>query len=132
MKISTVFLGLAIFLLGTAGGCRIAAEEPLKPPPVPIQVSSAVIEAQLMPRSFPLTGSLVANQQADVADLVKAVLKGIILAVVCKANPVQQVRHGQEQSGHAQGHVVIGDGCRQVGFAAAVAAGKHDPGPSWV
>ena len=67
MKIPTVFLGLTIFLLGTAGGCRIAAEEPLKPPPVPIQVSSAVIEAQPMPRSLPLTGSLVANQQADIA-----------------------------------------------------------------
>jgi membrane fusion protein, multidrug efflux system len=56
---------LLLFALGS--GCRAPAGEPLKPPPASIQVTSAVIATRPMPRSLPLTGSLVANQQADVA-----------------------------------------------------------------
>jgi membrane fusion protein, multidrug efflux system len=65
---STSLTAAVVLLLGVAGaGCRPSAAEPLKPPPATIQVASAVIATRPMPRSLPLTGSLVANQQADIA-----------------------------------------------------------------
>ena len=62
-------LTYACILLVPAVGtsCRPTAEKPLKPPPAAIQVATAVIATRPMPRSLPLTGSLVANQQADIA-----------------------------------------------------------------
>ncbi len=58
---------LALAALVALAGCRKAKEEPLAPPPPAIQVTAAPAQARPMPRSLPLTGALIANQQADVA-----------------------------------------------------------------
>jgi membrane fusion protein (multidrug efflux system) len=67
MNINSLPSALALILLAAGAGCRSRTEEPLKPPPAAIQVETAVITTRSMPRSLPLTGSLVAAQQADVA-----------------------------------------------------------------
>jgi membrane fusion protein (multidrug efflux system) len=43
------------------------AEPPAAPPPPAIHVTTTVVKAQPMPHDLPLTGSLVANQQSEVA-----------------------------------------------------------------
>ena len=49
-------------------GCKKSSAEPQGPPPrAPIHVETAVVEARPMPRWLTLTGSLVANQQSDLA-----------------------------------------------------------------
>jgi membrane fusion protein, multidrug efflux system len=63
----TGLLLLGIILLAAGAGCHPSDGEPLKPPPAAIQVATEVITTRPMPRTFPLTGSLVANQQADCA-----------------------------------------------------------------
>ena len=67
MNINSLPSALALILLAISAGCRSRSEEPLKPPPVAIQVVTSVVTTRPMPRSFPLTGSLVAAQQADIA-----------------------------------------------------------------
>ena len=47
--------------------CHESVAAPMAPLPPSIHVQSSVVEAKPMPRGLPLSGSLVANQQADVA-----------------------------------------------------------------
>jgi len=58
---SALFAGVVI------GGCRGNAEEQKKTETAAIEVVQGVVEAIEMPRTLPLTGSLIANQQSDVA-----------------------------------------------------------------
>jgi membrane fusion protein (multidrug efflux system) len=67
MNSNSLTSALVLILLAAGAGCHSHTEEPLKPPPAAIQVVTAVITTRPMPRSLPLTGSLVANQQADIA-----------------------------------------------------------------
>ncbi|WP_224362312.1 efflux RND transporter periplasmic adaptor subunit [Hyalangium versicolor] len=57
--------GLALLLLGACN--RQAAEPPMTPPPPAIHVETVTVSPHPMPRALPLTGSLVSNQQSDVA-----------------------------------------------------------------
>ena len=57
----------ALLALTVIGGCRGNAQEQQKPQIQAIQVVQGVVESLEMPRSLPLTGSLTANQQSDVA-----------------------------------------------------------------
>ena len=67
MNSNSLTSSIVLILLVAGVGCRSRTEELLKPSPAAIEVVTAVITTRPMPRSFPLTGSLVADQQADVA-----------------------------------------------------------------
>lgn len=63
-------LAIALFALLASGAlaCRGRAQEPpLAPLPPAVHVDAVAAEQRPMPRSLPLTGTLVANRQADVA-----------------------------------------------------------------
>ena len=66
MKTNHWIRWVVIVLLAVAG-CRPTAGESAKSASTPIRVSSAIIETRPMPNVLPLTGTLVANQQSDVA-----------------------------------------------------------------
>ena len=66
MRINNFIPWVVIVLLFVAG-CKSTAGEPVKSASAPIQVRSAIIETRPTPSSLPLTGSLVANEQSDVA-----------------------------------------------------------------
>ena len=56
-----------LLCLGAQAACQRQADAPMAPPPPAVHVATAVVDARPMPRRLPLTGSLVANQQADIA-----------------------------------------------------------------
>jgi membrane fusion protein (multidrug efflux system) len=60
----------AALSFGLGLGCErpgSQAEPPIAPPPPAIHVESQVVQAKPMPHDLPLTGSLVSNQQSEVA-----------------------------------------------------------------
>jgi membrane fusion protein, multidrug efflux system len=67
MKIDRFVPWRVFIVLSFVAGCGSTREEPVEPPSGPIQVNSAIIDTQPMPSFLPLTGSLVANEQSDVA-----------------------------------------------------------------
>lgn len=58
---------LTTIALLAACGCKAASPDELKAAPASISVKTTTVKTQPMANSLPLTGSLVANQQADVA-----------------------------------------------------------------
>ncbi|MCP3065588.1 efflux RND transporter periplasmic adaptor subunit [Myxococcus sp. K38C18041901] len=59
--------GSALVLLSLSACSRKEAEPPAAPPPAAIHVDTVTVQAHPMPRTLPLTGSLVSHQKSDVA-----------------------------------------------------------------
>ena len=86
-----VFLSV---LLWVGVGCRSTSDESLKPAAAAVPVQTAVVTEKPMPRTLPLTGSLVANQQANVAANASGVVTRTLVergALVKEGEPLVQV-----------------------------------------
>ena len=85
-----VFLSVLLVLVA---GCKPAGSGAVKPAAA-IQVQTAVVAEKPMPRTLPLTGSLVANQQANVAANASGVVTRTFVergALVKEGEPLVQV-----------------------------------------
>ncbi len=94
---------------------------------VQVAVIQNLEEFFLRPGRGVLGAQIIQHQQAHVANFFKALLKGGARVAVGKAHPVQQIGDGEEQGGRAQVDGLVGDGCSQVGFTAAIATFDDQP-----
>jgi len=75
-------------------------------------------ELLLRPRGGVLRAKIVHDQQGNGADLGDALFKaGIGGVAVRETQPVQQVRHGQEERADAHADSLVGDSRGEVRFA---------------
>ena len=85
---------------------------------VDVAVIDDLEEFFLRPRGGVLRAKIVHNQQWNGADLGETLLKaGVGGAAVRETQPVEQIRHGQEEGADAHAHRLVGDGCGEVRFA---------------
>ncbi len=94
---------------------------------VEIAVIQQLEEFFLRPGGGVLGAEIVQHQQRHLPDFVEAGREAVVGTFEGSPQPIEQVRRGEEQRGDAVIDGEIGDGRRQMGFAAAEPAFQQEP-----
>ncbi len=89
---------------------------------VDVTVVDDLEEFFLRPGGGILRAEIVQHQKLGSSDLFEALFEGGVIAVIGEAQGVEQVGDSEEKGRHAHLHGIVGNGGRQVGLAAAIAA----------